>query len=103
MFAGIRRITNPAWELAGSNSSTFHGRDVYSPVAAHLQRGEDWNEVGPPLTSLTRLEAPRAGVSADRIQGLVVALDGPYGNLVTNIAAADIAKLGLPCWRQREG
>jgi len=93
-IAGIRQITNPKWELAGSSSSTFHGRDVYSPVAAHLQRGEDWKEVGPALTSVTRLDPPRASLSAERIEGLIVALDGPFGNLVTNIAAADFAKLG---------
>ena len=93
-IAGIRQITNQTWELAGSSSSTFHGRDIYSPVAAHLQRGENWDEVGPALTNVTRLETPHASVSAARIQGLVVALDGPYGNLVTNIAAADISKLG---------
>jgi S-adenosylmethionine hydrolase len=93
-IAGIRQITNPKWELPGSSSSTFHGRDIYSPVAAHLQRGEDWNELGPPLTSVTRLETAHASVSSARIQGLIVALDGPYGNLVTNIAAADISKLG---------
>jgi S-adenosyl-L-methionine hydrolase (adenosine-forming) len=93
-IAGIRQITNPKWELAGSSSSTFHGRDIYSPVAAHLQRGEDWHDVGPSLATVTRLETPHVSVSSDRIQGLVVALDGPYGNLVTNIAAADIAKLG---------
>ena len=46
-IAGIREITNPNWLLAGSSSSTFHGRDVYSPVAAHLAHGEDWTQVGP--------------------------------------------------------
>jgi S-adenosyl-L-methionine hydrolase (adenosine-forming) len=93
-LAGVREITNPKWELVGSSSSTFHGRDVYSPVAAHLQRGEDWTEVGPPLASLTRLDTAHASVSSASIQGLIVALDGPYGNLVTNIGAADFAKLG---------
>jgi S-adenosylmethionine hydrolase len=93
-IAGIRQITNPKWELVGSSSSTFHGRDIYSPVAAHLQRGEDWKDVGPPLSMVTRLETPHASVGSERIQGLIVALDGPYGNLVTNIAAADFAKLG---------
>jgi len=92
--AGIREITNPKWELAGSSSSTFHGRDVYSPVAAHLQQGADWREVGPELTSLTRLEVPHASLSSAGIEGHIVALDGPFGNLVTDIAAEDIARLG---------
>jgi len=81
----IHEITNPHWELQGSSSSTFHGRDVYSPVAAHLARGDDWAQVGPILTQYTRLEVAQATVDAKGIRGLVVALDGPYGNLVTNI------------------
>jgi S-adenosyl-L-methionine hydrolase (adenosine-forming) len=93
-IAGIREITNPKWELAGSSSSTFHGRDIYSPVAAHLQRGDDWTDVGPALASVTRLEIAHASVGAAGIQGMIVALDGHFGNLVTNIGAADITKLG---------
>src|SRR2546428_5699708 len=43
---GLREITNPAWIIAGVRSSTFHGRDIFSPVAAHLARGDDWTEAG---------------------------------------------------------
>jgi S-adenosylmethionine hydrolase len=82
---GIREITNPGWLLAGSSSSTFHGRDVYSPVAAHLAHGEDWTQIGPVQVSFTRLDVPQAVVDAAGIKGLVVALDGPFGNLVTNV------------------
>src|SRR6201981_2210889 len=91
---GIREITNPKWSLAGSSSSTFHGRDIYSPAAAHLQRGDDWTDAGPELKSVRRLDTPRVTVDSTGIQGQVVALDGPFGNLVTNIAGRDLAKLG---------
>ena len=91
---GIREITNPNWALAGSSSSTFHGRDIYSPAAAHLQRGDDWKDAGPELKSVTRLDIPRVTVDSTGIQGQVVALDGPFGNLVTNIEGQDLAKLG---------
>jgi S-adenosylmethionine hydrolase len=91
---GIREITNLRWLLTGSSSSTFHGRDIFSPVAAHLAHGEDWAQVGPLRTELTRLEIPRAVMDATGIKGLVVALDGPYGNLVTNIEGEDFHKLG---------
>lgn len=90
----VRAIANQRWMLAGSASSTFHGRDVYSPVGAHLARGEDWTRVGPIVTGLTRLDTVQAVVDQQGIQGNVVALDGPYGNLVTNIAAADFRALG---------
>ena len=91
---GIREITNPNWALAGSSSSTFHGRDIYSPAAAHLQRGDDWKDAGPELKSATRLDIPRVTVDSTGIQGQVVALDGPFGNLVTNIEGQDLVKLG---------
>jgi S-adenosyl-L-methionine hydrolase (adenosine-forming) len=93
-IAAIREISNPKWALAGSSSSTFHGRDIYSPAAAHLQRGDDWTDAGPELKNLTRLEIPRVTVDDTGIQGQVVALDGPFGNLVTNIEGGDLAKLG---------
>ncbi|MBS0364685.1 MAG: S-adenosyl-l-methionine hydroxide adenosyltransferase family protein [Proteobacteria bacterium] len=91
---GMREITNPAWVLAGRGSSTFHGRDIFSPAAAHLARGEDWTQVGPLVATPVRLEVARAAVDAHGIEGMVVALDGPYGNLVTNVSAGDFRKLG---------
>ena len=91
---GIREITNPKWSLAGSSSSTFHGRDIYSPAAAHLQRGDNWTDAGPELKSVLRLEFPSVTIDSTGIQGEVVALDGPYGNLVTNIEGQNLAKLG---------
>jgi hypothetical protein len=91
---GVREITNPKWSLAGSSSSTFHGRDIYSPAAAHLQRGEDWNDAGRALKGVTRLDIPRVSVDSTGVHGQVVALDGPFGNLVTNVAPDEFAKLG---------
>ena len=91
---GVREISNPRWLLASSTSSTFHGRDLFSPVAAHLARGERWTDVGSALPGITRLEVPQAATDASGIHGLVVALDGPYGNLVTNVGGEDFRKLG---------
>jgi S-adenosylmethionine hydrolase len=92
--AGIREITNPAWELEGSSSSTFHGRDIYSPVGAHLARGDDWTQVGTVLQTFTRLEVQQSTLDSTGITGRVVALDGPFGNLVTNVDREDFLKLG---------
>ncbi len=91
---GVREIMNPKWSLTGSSSSTFHGRDIFSPAAAHLQRGEDWKDAGQELKGFVRLDIPRVSVDATGVQGQVVALDGQFGNLVTNIAREDFAKLG---------
>jgi S-adenosylmethionine hydrolase len=91
-----REITNPAWMIGGKLSSTFHGRDIFSPVGAHLARGDDWTEVGPALdvSKLVRLELAPSTLDASGITGQVIATDGPFGNLVTNISGEDFLKLG---------
>jgi hypothetical protein len=93
---GVREITNTDWMIGTKLSSTFHGRDIFSPVGAHMARGEDWTRVGPamPVAALVRLElkAPRfddRGVTAE-----VIATDGPFGNLVTNLDGEEFLKLG---------
>ena len=90
----VREITNPAWMVGAKISSTFHGRDIFSPVGAHLARGDDWTQVGPPLNQLVRLDLKPATVDDKGLTGEVIALDGPFGNLVTNISAEDFLKLG---------
>src|ERR1019366_3010822 len=40
-------ITNPQWMIGSGISSTFHGRDIFSPAGAHLARGDDWIQAGP--------------------------------------------------------
>lgn len=91
-----REITNVNWMIGGRLSSTFHGRDIFSPVAAHLVRGEDWTQVGPevPVKELVRLQLQAAKLDENGITAQVIATDGPYGNLVTNIDAEDFQKLG---------
>lgn len=92
----VREITNPKWMIGGKLSSTFHGRDIFSPVGAHLARGDDWTEVGPdlPVKDLVRLNLTAAKIDEQGLVGTVIARDGPYGNLVTNVNAEDFQKLG---------
>jgi S-adenosylmethionine hydrolase len=90
----IREITNPAWMVGAKISSTFHGRDIFSPVGAHVARGDDWTEVGTPVNQLVRLDLKPATVDDKGLTGEVIAFDGPFGNLVTNISAEDFFKLG---------
>jgi hypothetical protein len=91
---GAREITNARWLRASGRSSTFHGRDVFAPVAARLAHGADWTRVGPPVTDPVRLTIAPAHIENDVLRGEVVALDGPYGNLVTNVDAALFTQLG---------
>jgi S-adenosylmethionine hydrolase len=90
----IRQITNSDWMVGAKISSTFHGRDIFSPVGAHLARGDDWTQVGPSVKELVRLDLKSASVDEKGLTGEVIALDGPFGNLVTNVSAEDFLKLG---------
>ncbi|HUA14371.1 MAG TPA: S-adenosyl-l-methionine hydroxide adenosyltransferase family protein [Verrucomicrobiae bacterium] len=91
-----REITNPDWMIGGKMSSTFHGRDIFSPAGAHVARGDDWTTVGPeiPVKDLVRLDLKVARVDDRGLSGTVIATDGPFGNLVTNVSADDFFKLG---------
>jgi S-adenosylmethionine hydrolase len=91
---GAREITNPAWMIGDKISSTFHGRDIFSPTAAHLARGEDWTQAGPAVDALVRLNPPIATVDAKGISAEVIGLDDPFGSLITNISGEDFKKLG---------
>ncbi|GGO87062.1 SAM hydrolase/SAM-dependent halogenase family protein [Wenjunlia tyrosinilytica] len=90
-------LTNP--ELMGAHvSSTFHGRDVFAPVAAHLANGVALAEVGPAFApaELVRLPAPERHLDLDagRAEGEVVTVDH-FGNVQTSLDPELLAQLGL--------
>jgi S-adenosylmethionine hydrolase len=91
-----REITNPDWMIGSKLSSTFHGRDIFSPAGAHVARGDDWTKVGPeiPVKDLVRLDLKQATLNDRGLDATVIATDGPFGNLVTNIGAEDFFALG---------
>mgnify|MGYP000722282768 CR=1 FL=1 len=65
-------------------SATFHGRDVFAPVAAHLASGMALEEVGTPLEHIVALPMPELSVSGKRVRGEIVHIDR-FGNLLTSI------------------
>jgi S-adenosylmethionine hydrolase len=79
--------SHAAVELTGRApiSSTFHGRDVFAPVAGHLANGVPLERLGSPITDLTRIELP----TPRGVDGEVLHVD-IYGNLVTNIPATSL-------------
>ena len=95
-IAGVHEITNPEWMIGAKLSSTFHGRDIFSPAGAHVARGDDWTQAGPeiPVKDLVRLDLKAAKFEGGTLIGEVIATDGPFGNLVTNVSAEDFLKLG---------
>ena len=89
-----REITNSGWMIQSSVSSTFHGRDIFSPAAAHLAAGWDFNLVGPEVPQLVRL-TPKVSITSDKgIEGDLIGLDDPYGSLITDIPGDDFKNLG---------
>lgn len=70
-------------------SATFHGRDIFAPVAAHLSLGIPASEFGEPVKDYVGLHLPEIGRTAGTIHGEVLYIDG-FGNLVTNIRQRDL-------------
>ena len=93
---GVHEITNTQWMIESPLSSTFHGRDIFSPVGAHLARGDNWEEVGPPLKAadLVRLPIRPVRLDAQGLTGEVIAVDGPFGSLITNVSRDQFSALG---------
>jgi len=89
-----REITNSSWMIGEKVSSTFHGRDIFSPVGAHLAAGWDYTLVGAELQQLVHLTPKTATVTAKGIEGDVIALDDPFGSLITDIPGDEFKKLG---------
>jgi S-adenosylmethionine hydrolase len=89
-----REITNQSWMIQAPVSSTFHGRDIFSPAAAHLAAGWDFNLVGPVVSELVRLNPKTSVTSAKGIEGDIIGLDDPFGSLVTDIPGDEFKKLG---------
>jgi S-adenosyl-L-methionine hydrolase (adenosine-forming) len=77
-------------------SRTFHGRDVFAPVAAHLASGVDPTQLGPPLDpgALCRLRTPTLTVADDCVCCEVLLVDR-WGNVQLNVSADDLRRAGI--------
>jgi S-adenosylmethionine hydrolase len=73
-------------------SSTFHGRDIFAPVAAAMACGTPIDELGPEVESIERFDLPLPDRYEGDIRGEVLYVD-PFGNLVTNISSRMLAEL----------
>ena len=93
-LAGAREITNQNWMIQAAVSSTFHGRDIFSPAAAHLAEGWDYTIAGQEVPQLVRLTPKTASVDEKGATGEIIGLDDPYGSLISNIPKQDFENLG---------
>jgi S-adenosyl-L-methionine hydrolase (adenosine-forming) len=87
-------LTNAAYFLPRV-SATFHGRDIFAPIAGHLSAGVPLTAFGPPLADLAVLTATRVQRQDGAVIGQVRHLDR-FGNAITDIARADLADLTDP-------
>ncbi|MCS7225288.1 MAG: SAM-dependent chlorinase/fluorinase [Armatimonadetes bacterium] len=87
-------------------SRTFHGRDIFAPIAAHLAKGIPVDDLGPEIEkeSLHRLPPLRALIGKEQIVAEVVHIDR-FGNAITNLREEDFAdwvqELGWRSWQAR--
>jgi S-adenosyl-L-methionine hydrolase (adenosine-forming) len=88
----VVQLANPQYQLKPTGT-TFHGRDIFAPAAAHLALGAPIANFGERLSSIIALKVPQAARAQNRLDGEIVYIDG-YGNLFTNITEHDLT--GLP-------
>jgi S-adenosylmethionine hydrolase len=81
-------LTNEHYFLP-HRSQTFHGRDVFAPVAAHVSRGVSIDQLGNPTPTMTRLSLPPVERLTNGLVGSVIYVDH-FGNVITNITEADL-------------
>jgi S-adenosylmethionine hydrolase len=96
--AGIEaahELVKPEYAL-DTISRTFHGRDLFSPAAAHLSRGVGIEELGPPIAvdALVRLDLPQPELRSDRIAATVLYVDS-FGNVALNVTREHAVETGI--------
>jgi len=87
----VHKIENPKYFLQNV-SSTFHGRDIFAPVAAHLSRGSPLSELGPAMHDYIQLAWPQTFTTDNGVEGEIVYIDR-FGNGITNISATELKGL----------
>jgi len=73
-------------------SKTFHGRDIFAPVAAWLSKSWQTSAFGEPVTDFVRFAIPKPKATGNTIKGIVLRVD-QFGNLVTNFKVEDVPAL----------
>jgi S-adenosylmethionine hydrolase len=92
---GVRSLTNPQYHLE-QVSKTFHARDLFSPVSAHLAAGASFEGLGDHVdpATLVRIQLPVATVADGELRATILDVDR-FGNLGLNVSSVEIEELGL--------
>ncbi len=88
----IIHLSEPVYHLQPT-SRTFHGRDIFAPVAAHLSLGANPSDFGPVIDNFVKISWPNAKKTNNAIVGQIIYIDH-FGNLCTTVREGDLA--GLP-------
>src|SRR5207247_166943 len=90
-----RALTNDRYHLE-EVSRTFHARDIFAPVAAHLAAGAEFGDLGDPIDpdALVRVRLPEPEVGSDKLVGNVLIVDR-FGNLALNVTHEHLDELSL--------
>ncbi len=86
----VYQLTNPKF-MNPKVSDTFHGRDIFAPVAAHLDSGVQPSAFGPEIKDLVQPEFTQIKKKANCVYGEILHVDS-FGNIITNITSKDLDK-----------
>ncbi|MGQ9687227.1 MAG: SAM hydrolase/SAM-dependent halogenase family protein [Desulfobaccales bacterium] len=86
--AEVVSLENPEY-FRSSVSTTFHGRDIFAPVAAHLSLGTPLGALGPAVADPVALPWPAPDFTPEAVRGEIVYVDG-FGNLISNIKGQEL-------------
>lgn len=86
----VFEITNKKLMLENI-SNTFHGRDIFTPVAAHILNGLNFEDIGPKINDYKKIKIDDSTVNEKEIKGKILHIDS-FGNIITNIKKQDLQK-----------
>ncbi len=87
----VRHVTAEHYFLSPM-SNTFHGRDIFAPVAAWLSKNGQVSSFGDEVTDFVRFSLPKPKSANGVVYGVVLKVDN-FGNAITNLAAEDVPQL----------
>ncbi|HDQ05981.1 MAG TPA: hypothetical protein ENN36_04575 [Candidatus Bathyarchaeota archaeon] len=92
-ITNVYQIANPEYTLSDV-STTFHGRDIFAPAAAHLAQGKEPSDFGPAIHDYVSPEFAKPQTRDGELQGEILCIDH-FGNIISNITSEDLEKTGF--------
>ncbi len=93
-FTEVREIVESPWVKKEDLESIFPGRDIFSKVAAHLAKGDAIKTAGPLYPAWVHMETKKSQAGKQGVRGEILAVDGVFGNLITNLSVTSLLNAG---------